>query len=403
MKSNNVRGNFLDQAEKAASKVIERNFTSRGLCASADGYLQVWSRDTMITMLGAAINGNKVIFDCLRTSLETLGNYQDRFGNIPYLVHCKDGRAEFGSSDSNVWWVIGAAVLAKHSDDRKWIDRHADKIVLALDWCESMDLRKNGLMISPEMADWKDLMPNRDNVLFPNVLCAYALRKGAEMLESCRPEDAARFRKRSKTVADAIRDMFWVKDAGTFTDDTHFKLRTTMSTKLRRRPYFLPWVSLSDWGEHFDTAANMLAILTGIADEKQESVILEYVDQVGVNRPYPVQVMYPPVRPGDREWREYMRVFNLNLPHQYHNGGIWPWVGGLYVAALVKAGRLEKAETELALLAESLRLGSEEWECNEWLHGLTGVPMGCKYQAWSAGMFLYARHAVNTGRVSDLI
>jgi hypothetical protein len=28
--------------------------------------------------------------------------------------------------------------------------------------------------------------------------------------------------------------------------------------------------------------------------------------------------------------------------------------------------------------------------------------MGVKYQAWSAGMFLYARHAVETGEVPAL-
>lgn len=176
-----------------------------------------------------------------------------------------------------------------------------------------------------------------------------------------------------------------------------------MSTQLRNRPYFLPWVSQCDWGEHFDTTGNLLAILTDVADESQSSAILNYIEQVGVNRPYPVQVLYPAIQPGDKEWREYMKMFNLNLPNQYHNGGIWPWVGGLYVASLVKSGLLEKAQAELLRLAESLRLGKEEWECNEWLHGKSGVPMGYKYQAWSAGMFLYARNAVKSGHVTGLI
>ena len=403
MTVNHDRIVFLDRAEIAALNIIERNFTTRGLSASADGYHQVWARDTMITMLGAALGGKGVVQDCLRTSLETLAHYQDRSGQIPYLVHCEDGRAEFGSSDANVWWVIGVAVLARRSKDCEWIVQHADQIVRALDWCESMDLRHNGLMISPEMSDWKDLFPNHDQVLFPNVLNAYALRKSAEILKACRPDAAARFRNRSEVVVAAIRDHFWVKATCPTNDKSHFRLAALMSTQLRRCPYFMPWVSQCDWGEHFDSPANLLAILAGIADQEQCAGILDYIDQVGVNRPYPVQVLYPVIRPGDKEWREYMKMFNLNLPHQYHNGGIWPWVGGLYVAALVKAGRLERAEEELARLAESLRLGSQEWEFNEWLHGKTGKPMGYKYQAWSAGMFLYARQAVNTGQVEDLI
>ena len=36
----------------------------------------------------------------------------------------------------------------------------------------------------------------------------------------------------------------------------------------------------------------------------------------------------------------------------------------------------------------------EEWEFNEWLHGQTGLPMGYRRQAWSAGMYLFADVAV---------
>jgi glycogen debranching enzyme len=39
------------------------------------------------------------------------------------------------------------------------------------------------------------------------------------------------------------------------------------------------------------------------------------------------------------------------------------------------------------------------WEFNEWLHGETGHPMGYALQAWSAGMYLFAHHAVKTGEV----
>jgi glycogen debranching enzyme len=71
----------------------------------------------------------------------------------------------------------------------------------------------------------------------------------------------------------------------------------------------------------------------------------------------------------------------------------------LYVAALVRAGRRERAGAELALLAAAnlaLKDG-EPGAFNEWLHGQTGKPMGARWQAWSAGMFLYACHAVESG------
>ena len=89
---------------------------------------------------------------------------------------------------------------------------------------------------------------------------------------------------------------------------------------------------------------------------------------------------------------------NLNQPHHYHNGGAWPFVGGFYVAALVQAGRLEEAQTQLTRLAQMNALGKKsEWEFNEWFHGLSGRPMGFAGQSWSAAMYVYALDAVERG------
>jgi hypothetical protein len=35
---------------------------------------------------------------------------------------------------------------------------------------------------------------------------------------------------------------------------------------------------------------------------------------------------------------------------------------------------------------------SQEWEFNEWHHGVTGRPMGKAFQAWTAASFLQACH-----------
>jgi hypothetical protein len=70
---------------------------------------------------------------------------------------------------------------------------------------------------------------------------------------------------------------------------------------------------------------------------------------VGSSQAYrQVWALYPPIRPGEPDWRDYYRVRNLNMPHHYHNGGAWPFIGGFYVAALVQAGRHDEARRELA-------------------------------------------------------
>jgi glycogen debranching enzyme len=87
----------------------------------------------------------------------------------------------------------------------------------------------------------------------------------------------------------------------------------------------------------------------------------------------------------------------LNIPHHYHNGGVWPFIGGFYVAALVRAGRIDSAGRAFDRLTELNRAG----EFNEWHHGETLQPMGVACQAWSAGMYLFARECVMRSEVPE--
>ncbi len=102
---------------------------------------------------------------------------------------------------------------------------------------------------------------------------------------------------------------------------------------LVKRPFFLPYVAFRDFGDYCDVFGNLLAMRLGVASPAQEKRILDYLHQVGIAEPYPVRVLHPVIHPGNKDWREYYRNNNLNLPEQYHNGGIWPFVGGFYVAA----------------------------------------------------------------------
>jgi glycogen debranching enzyme len=101
--------------------------------------------------------------------------------------------------------------------------------------------------------------------------------------------------------------------------------------------------------------------------------------------------LYPSVQSGDPDWRSYYTVNLLNLPGHYHNGGIWPFVGGMWVRFIHRLGLHEVACRELYQLARLNRLGKHyEWEFNEWAHGRTGKPMGKCYQAWSAASYIRA-------------
>jgi glycogen debranching enzyme len=122
-----------------------------------------------------------------------------------------------------------------------------------------------------------------------------------------------------------------------------------------------------------------------VLDVERARTAFKFMWGVGVNEPYPVVNLYPPVQSGDPDWRSYYTVNLLNLPGHYHNGGIWPFIGGMWVRFIHRLGLYDVACREMLLkLAQLNRLGkNQEWEFNEWFHSRTGRPMGKCFQAWS--------------------
>ncbi len=400
---------LTDLALERAQEVLAQECSPLGLMASPEGYPHVWARDSVITSLGAIlIPGHE---DCLRTSLQTLAGQQSELGAIPNNVSVATGRLDHtnaGSVDSNLWYIVGHYVNHRVTGDADFLGAHWPSLERALLWLRYQDSNGCGLLEVHEAADWADLLANRFNILYDNVLWYAALRAMAAMARALETSEVWRkYDDMASDVCHKLRIVLWVgpenADEWGPTCPGHTEWKHTLSQVdpvLVKRPFFLPYVAFRDYGDYCDVFGNLLAVLFGVANPAQEKRILDYLYQVGIAEPYPVRVLHPVIYPGSKDWREYYRNNNLNLPDQYHNGGIWPFVGGFYVAMLVKTGRLEEAQRQLEKLAEVNRLGvNEAWEFNEWCHGRTGRPMGYPHQAWSAGMYVYAHRCVAEGRV----
>jgi glycogen debranching enzyme len=397
----------VDEALERAVLILKRECSPIGLMASPGGYPHVWARDSVITSLGAALTAGHE--SCLRTSLSTLGSQQSELGAIPNNVSVATGRLDHtnaGSVDSNLWYILGHAIEQRRTGDHDFLCQAWPSIEQAFLWLRYQDSNGCGLLEVHEAADWADLLANRFNVLYDNVLWFAALQAMAEMAAAL-GHDESRFQAMADDVKHKIRLVLWVgpekeSEVGPGCPG-HTEWKHTLSQVdpvLVKRPFFLPYVAFRDYGDYCDVFGNLLAVLFGVANPLQEKRILDYLVQVGAAEPYPIRVLHPVIHPGSKDWREYYRNNNLNMPHQYHNGGIWPFVGGFYVAALVKTGRMDAAQLQLEKLAQVNRLGvDEEWEFNEWCHGSTGHPMGYPHQAWSAGMYIFAYHCVARGTV----
>lgn len=408
---------LLQKAHDHAVEVLQRCATPVGFRASglAAGYPQVWARDMGITSLGALAVGDESLCKAARASLETLSAHQSKRGLIPLNVNPDSGyisTENAGALDSNLWYILAHFLYHTTTGDLDFLRNHWDTITRAVIWLEYQDMNECGLLEVPEAGNWMDLIAVRYNTLYDNVLY-YAALLAYEELQCKLPENTS-FHKPyvdAAGVHERINLLLWIDRcwvAEHFAEQLErlkqirlewFMLYHNIGT-ISSRPYYLPWVAFREYGTWCDSLGNCLAILTGLADGHRTEHILRYMFQVGLAEPYPTKAIHPPIYPGEPEWRDYYRSRNLNLPHQYHNGGIWPMIGGFHIAALVRHNWLTEAERLLLSLAEACRQGSRgNWGFNEWMHGESGHPMGFDQQAWSASMYLYAEHAVQTGHL----
>lgn len=406
---------LIQEAHFRAINILYDCATPYGFRASAQaaGYPQVWARDSAITFLGAVCTGDKNLIGAGKASLETLGQHQSRRGLIPLNVNPDTGyisTENAGAVDSNLWFILAHYLYFHYTHDEAFLLHHWPTIDKAMRWLDYQDMNECGLLEVPEAGDWMDLLAVRYNVLYDNVLY-YAAKLAHQELAAHLPEGTEVYQGEvdAAGVHERVNLLMWVDRcwvAEHFAEHLEklkairlewFMLYHNVGT-ISSRPFYLPFVAFREYGDWCDSLGNLLAVLTGIADGHRREHILRYMLQVGMAEPYPTKAIYPPIFPGESHWREYYRSRNLNLPHQYHNGGIWPMIGGFHVAALVRHGWRHQAEQMLAALAEANRQGTTyEWSFNEWLHGASGHPMGYEQQAWSAAMFLYAEHAVRTG------
>jgi len=357
----------MDIKKEAYHKSIEiagKCCTKNGMYASAHGYTAIWARDSMITFLGASLIEYNKFKECFKKTLIKLSEYQSELGEIPNNIDIWEKRKHkvtFASIDSSLWYVIGMYSYAKNYKDKSLLTKYKKNIEKALLWTEYQDAGKDLLPEQQPTTDWQDAFPHKyGHVLNTQSLYYYCLRLTNKSLAE----------KIKKTVNGEIR-----KDLDFFN---------------HKYGYYLPYIwkshdNIREQGNWFDSLGNLLAVVFGLTDEERGKRILKYIKKHNIHKPYPVKAIFPPIRKGTKEWKEYFEKCDARLPYHYLNGGIWPYIGGFYVLALVKYKKFKEAEKELKKLAEAMLKGNSP----EWLDGETGKPYG-KYQAWNTGTYLLA-------------
>ena len=367
-----------------------------------ENYYSVWARDGAITIIGSLplLTQDEEIHQCQRQTLITLLNNISPNGQLPANVRIADqvpdysGVGGIASIDSGLWVIIAFYAYVSTTRDLDFLRAHIPQLQKVMDWLSAHDSNNDALLEIPEAGDWTDLFGRSYNVLYDEVLwyrCTVCYGRLLQMLgDEQRAGDYLRW---ARVIKREILGNFWPSTQQNIYQTISFAEQQYSIGDAR---YLIAQITPFDFSWRCDTFGNILAFLYDVIDAKRAGQTFRFMWGVGINEPYPIANLYPAVTVGDKDWRQYYTVNLLNLPHHYHNGGIWPFVGGHWVRFINKLGLRDLALQELYRLAELNKLGVlHEWEFNEWAHGTTGRPMGKAYQAWSASEYIRACHALN--------
>jgi glycogen debranching enzyme len=374
-----------------AVELLKRNVSPAGILAATPlpaardrGYAAIFGRDAAICALGMAVAPDAALQRAAATGLIALARHQARNGQIPKFVDTAGNEADFwylGCIDATLWWLIAIALLDRRQGGRTLARRLARPIERALAWLACQEHQRFCLLQQNEASDWADIMPRSGFVLYTNALW-YAVKQLYRLpapVETWRNFNQL-FHPFGPTPAEYRRARLLV----------HYARQ-----RARRRELYFSFVNFSFCGDEGDVFGNVLAILAGLADEAATHRIIHAIIRARANDPYPVRVVCAPILEKSVFWRPYMSRHRQNFAWQYHNGGIWPFVGAFWVIALAQAGLRDEARAELVKVAQANAIN--DWAFTEWLHGRTLAPQGMTGQSWNAASFLLAQHVLRTG------
>lgn len=384
-----AHADLLEQCKLRSLQLLRDNLTPQGILAASRteragerGYCAIFGRDASICAIGMGISGEAGLRKGAVDGLETLAAYQAPNGQIPNIVDVRQSQPDFwyvGCIDATLWWLIAVGVLDRFHFRGTLQRRFATPARRALNWLQCQEHPSFRLLQQNEASDWADIMPRTGFVLYTNAL--WHLVKRLYGLDGARAtrQNAARLLRPFGPSGPSGRRMEI--------------LASYARENARDRGLYLSFLNLATFGDEGDAFGNALAVLCGLAEGAAGRRVLSALDRSGVGDAYPMRVVCTPIAAGSRAWRPYMNRHRQNFAWQYHNGGIWPFAGALWITALAEAGRQSAAASRLAALAAANSL--DDWGFNEWLHGKTLKPLGMRGQSWNAATYLIAHRAVN--------
>jgi len=367
--------------------LLRRAATPHGFVASVQNvtnYQRVWTRDGVITGLAALGSGDEALINTFGDTLRTVFAHQHPVGFFPSNADPQTGKASYGGNcgrvDNVSWAVIGLLGYARATGGGELAERFATHVQRALAVMDAWEFNGKGLVYVPQSGNWADEYVQHGYVLYDQLLRVWALELAGAYY---RRDD---WREKAAAIRQLIARNYWngaAEPAPLYAPNLVHQLREAPD-----RFWLMGFNPARVYGQ-FDLAANALALLLGVGTDGQQARLLGYLREELHARSFLLPAFAPAIEPEDFLMRElehnYAYTFR-NLPHEFHNGGLWPVWNGLLAAALRQAGEADLADRLTGYLHEANRLNpdGEPWGFYENFHGVTRAPIGVPYCTWSA-------------------
>ena len=345
-----------------------------------------WGRDTMISLPGLTISTRR--YDAARDVLQTFAEHVDQ-GLLPNLFRDDGTTADYNTVDATLWYFEALRSYAEATDDYSCVQALYPTLNSIMDWhirgtrygiralddgllnagepgvqLTWMDAKVGDLVITPRsgkpveiQALWYNALRIMENLSqrFGNVT---ARRRYADLASRCQ---------------ESFNRIFWNHDSGCL-----FDVVSDGSPDASIRPNQIFAVSLP---------------FTMLPPDHARAVV-EVVER-DLLTPFGLRTLAA----SDRNYRPRYQGGPWERDSAYHQGTVWPWLLGPFVAAYLKVhGATTQAREHCAHLLEPLRahlraagLGqiSEIFDADAPHHA-----RGCFAQAWSVAEILRAHLAV---------
>jgi len=397
-----------EEGRRRAVDLLDACATEDGFFATTvevDNYRRVWSRDGCIMGLAALLTDRPPLHEACRRTLETLAGHQGPHGEIPSNVDVRTGRVSYGGTtgrlDGNLWFIICAGRYLDSTGDVEFLRKLAKPLARVRFLLGAWEYNNRGLLYVPVTGDWADEYLHNGYVLYDQLLYLEAQRNLiviGEILDGER--DPALERRVGRLVA-LIRDNYWLTRAGDPPKNIYHEVLYEKGRRAAHRcddVYWAPFFSPVGYGYRFDTLANALASLLGVADRERSESVDRYVEGSVLDEEVMLlPAFHPVITPRDEDWSDLQMTFSYsfkNAPYQFHNGGLWPMVTGFYAASLALRGRTKLARRCLDGIHRANALPMEDagaaWGFPEYLHGRDHTPEGTPRLGWSAAAAVIA-------------